>query len=53
MIIPYEDFVELLSIKDKMIEMERQNQRMLEQYDAMKSMYSEMLEVVREIKHYM
>jgi hypothetical protein len=52
-IVPYEDFVELLSLKDKMLEIERQNNRMFEQYDAIKTMYSEMLDIVREIKHYL
>lgn len=51
-IIPYSDLEKLVEMVPKLEQMEAENKRMRDQYDAIYSMFSEALQVVREIREY-
>lgn len=52
-LVPYSDFVKMMEMGTKFDEMHKMFVRMCKQYDAMKVMYSEMLEKIDEINHYL
>lgn len=51
-IIPYSDLEKLVEMVPKLEQMEAENKHMRDQYDAIYSMFSEALQVVREIREY-
>lgn len=52
-LIPYEDFAELMSLAEKFRVVEREHKQMQKQYLAMMKIYSEILEKVAEIDRYL
>ena len=52
-IVPYEDFAELLSLKDRFLEIERNYKQLQKQYTAIMKIYSEILDKVSEIERYL
>lgn len=52
-IVPYEDFVELLSLKDKFQMIEKEHKQLQKQYTAIMAIYSEILGKVDEINRYL
>ena len=51
-IIPYSDLEKMVDMAQKMVEMEKQYQRIEEQYAAIRGMFSECLEKIREIQRF-
>lgn len=51
-IIPYSDFEKMVKVVQEMEEMKRQYARMEEQYIAIRGMFSQCLEVVKEIREF-
>lgn len=52
-IVPYSDFVKMMEIGTIIDDMHSMFDRMCKQYDSMKMIYSEMLEKIDEINHYL
>lgn len=51
-IIPYSDLEKMVKVVQEMEEMKRQYARMEEQYIAIRGMFSQCLEVVKEIREF-
>ena len=51
-IIPYSDLEKMVKVVQKMEEMERQYKRIEDQYAAIRGMFSECLEKIREIQQF-
>lgn len=51
-IIPYSDFEKMVKVVYEMEEMKRQYARMEEQYIAIRGMFSQCLDVVKEIREF-
>lgn len=51
-IIPYSDFERMIKVLDEVEEIKKQFSRLDDQYAAIKYMFSECLEVVRDIKKF-
>ena len=49
-IIPYSDLEKMMNVVDRLDKIEKNQQRLDEQYAAIRGMFSECLEVVREIR---
>lgn len=52
-VVPYEDFEELLSLKDKFKVIEKEHKQLQKQYTAIMAIYSEILEKVEDINEYL
>lgn len=51
-IIPYSDFEKMIKAVYEMEEMKRQYARLEEQYNAIRGMFSQCLDIVQEIREY-
>lgn len=51
-IIPYSDYEKMIKVVYEMEEMKRQYARLEEQYNAIRGMFSQCLDVVREIREF-
>lgn len=51
-LIPYSDLERMVNMAQKMEQIERQQARLEEQYAAIRGMFSECLQIVREIREF-